>query len=606
VERSLVKPLANRQHQSKVGSPPRSFAEYTHPASRDNIYEKPAQGNLSAEQYRHVESGRYSDLYHFEAGRAEVDRLRMHRETYMAEVKIARLQAELARAEMFRVTQVRTDDQQKAKSELAKAIEAARVAQATDDETGMLVEKLSTQIQELKRFNAEAEAERERQNAELEELRHAVQDLSSSMSDTYDEGESTMGTYQRTANDDQEWLRATVSFLSANVGDLTEKLAVVTSKMNQVQERAFTEVEKFKSQKEIAEVAAASAEARVADEKHRADKAAAKARKIEVVAAALHDEMARIKAEAAMKSKAAMVLHRARLHVDDVTVPDHAFATPKSTPQRFKVDGDALEATKVDQHVISRPTGTCVSIDDESARYGPVKGFTNLHVPNCNPMIAKSETDPGLLATSAMGHTRATVSPRSSARQHLRATEVSQLATANEKIVKDKDLWKPYSLKGRVSLFADAQDSRQFGAGIDSFTEAPLTPTANTQEKAFLALLEEARPPPTPLLSDFWKAALADEVKAVASFATKSTHVYRVMFGPGPIGVSFYSSSKDRVSLVVSRSEGAASSAGVAVNDRIIDINGTKLPLGFTEDQLFELLIEEPRPISIGFMRIAE
>jgi len=77
---------------------------------------------------------------------------------------------------------------------------------------------------------------------------------------------------------------------------------------------------------------------------------------------------------------------------------------------------------------------------------------------------------------------------------------------------------------------------------------------------------------------------------------------YRVQFGEGAIGMSF---NKLDGNIVVTRSEamGAAASAGVAEGDCIVEVNSFVLPDHFTEDGLYELLVEQPRPLTIGFQR---
>jgi hypothetical protein len=47
--------------------------------------------------------------------------------------------------------------------------------------------------------------------------------------------------------------------------------------------------------------------------------------------------------------------------------------------------------------------------------------------------------------------------------------------------------------------------------------------------------------------------------------------------------------------------KGKASAAGVSAGDAIVSVNGQDLPIDFTEDDLFELLVETPRPVGIGF-----
>ena len=55
--------------------------------------------------------------------------------------------------------------------------------------------------------------------------------------------------------------------------------------------------------------------------------------------------------------------------------------------------------------------------------------------------------------------------------------------------------------------------------------------------------------------------------------------------------------------LIVTKAEGAALQAGVQAGDSVMEVNGDLLPEECTEDDLFDLLTEKPRPVSIGFWR---
>jgi hypothetical protein len=104
-----------------------------------------------------------------------------------------------------------------------------------------------------------------------------------------------------------------------------------------------------------------------------------------------------------------------------------------------------------------------------------------------------------------------------------------------------------------------------------------------------------------------WLKVLADEMRAAAAVAApRGPRMFSASFGPGPIGMSFDQAPNDSKVLIVTQSEGAAAAAGVVMNDRIVEVNGKQLHPEFTVDDLFDMLMEEPRPISIGYLRIAE
>jgi hypothetical protein len=77
---------------------------------------------------------------------------------------------------------------------------------------------------------------------------------------------------------------------------------------------------------------------------------------------------------------------------------------------------------------------------------------------------------------------------------------------------------------------------------------------------------------------------------------------YRAEFPPGSIGLSFMNI-EEQDGIVVTHCEGAALHAGVIAGDLIVEVNEEPLDADFTEDNLFDLLMELPRPISIGFRR---
>ena len=86
------------------------------------------------------------------------------------------------------------------------------------------------------------------------------------------------------------------------------------------------------------------------------------------------------------------------------------------------------------------------------------------------------------------------------------------------------------------------------------------------------------------------------------------TITFRASFGEGPIGMSFNQYEGGRWNLVVTRVEpgGAATLAGVSPGDLIAEVNGELLSAQVNEDDLFDMLVELPRPIEIGFLRLDE
>jgi hypothetical protein len=108
---------------------------------------------------------------------------------------------------------------------------------------------------------------------------------------------------------------------------------------------------------------------------------------------------------------------------------------------------------------------------------------------------------------------------------------------------------------------------------------------------------------PVPIIGDL-------APKKSASFRVNNTEeiveeVYRITFGPGPIGLSFNQIDHGGGCLIITKVDqgSAAILSGVEAGDLIVEVNEKKLEKEFTEDDLFTLLTELPRPISIGFMR---
>jgi len=77
---------------------------------------------------------------------------------------------------------------------------------------------------------------------------------------------------------------------------------------------------------------------------------------------------------------------------------------------------------------------------------------------------------------------------------------------------------------------------------------------------------------------------------------------FYVEFGEGPMGMSF-DLNESNTCLLVTKSEGAAKIMGIHEGDVIAEVNGTLLPFDFTEEDLFDLLTQSQRPISVGFQR---
>ena len=82
----------------------------------------------------------------------------------------------------------------------------------------------------------------------------------------------------------------------------------------------------------------------------------------------------------------------------------------------------------------------------------------------------------------------------------------------------------------------------------------------------------------------------------------------RVTFGAGPMGLSFdlcavTAGERRTTRLVVTRADGAAKERGVVSGHVITEVNRRLLPPDFTEDDLFDTLMEQPRPVEIGFYR---
>ena len=84
--------------------------------------------------------------------------------------------------------------------------------------------------------------------------------------------------------------------------------------------------------------------------------------------------------------------------------------------------------------------------------------------------------------------------------------------------------------------------------------------------------------------------------------AASGDGTFRVEFGEGPMGFAF-DLNEGHTDLVVTQSEGAAKAKGVLEGDLISEVNGTALPLDFTEEDLFDMLTQAERPVAIGFQR---
>ena len=100
----------------------------------------------------------------------------------------------------------------------------------------------------------------------------------------------------------------------------------------------------------------------------------------------------------------------------------------------------------------------------------------------------------------------------------------------------------------------------------------------------------------------------AGDVEAEVDDEENVAITFRASFGDGPIGMSFNQYEGGRWNLVVTRVEpdGAATLAGVAPGDLIAEVNGELLSAHVNEDDLFDMLVELPRPIEIGFLRLDE
>ena len=71
-------------------------------------------------------------------------------------------------------------------------------------------------------------------------------------------------------------------------------------------------------------------------------------------------------------------------------------------------------------------------------------------------------------------------------------------------------------------------------------------------------------------------------------------------FGPGSIGMTFNATEDG---IMVTDVGGAAAHLGVQVHDFIVEINGRVLPADMEDGELYEMLVELPRPVTVGFMR---
>jgi len=107
----------------------------------------------------------------------------------------------------------------------------------------------------------------------------------------------------------------------------------------------------------------------------------------------------------------------------------------------------------------------------------------------------------------------------------------------------------------------------------------------------------------------------ASASSSVASSALSPTSAppefvaFRASFGPGPIGLQFDvdedAAAQNQLSLVATHASGAAAEAGVQPGDLIAEVDGEQLPDGFGANQLFDLLVSRPRPVTLGFVRQA-
>lgn len=80
-----------------------------------------------------------------------------------------------------------------------------------------------------------------------------------------------------------------------------------------------------------------------------------------------------------------------------------------------------------------------------------------------------------------------------------------------------------------------------------------------------------------------------------------SEEVFTHEFGQGPIGITFHD--KRGGGFTITGCEGVAKAKGVRVGDAIVEINEQRLPADMLDDELYDMLVELPRPVSIGFLR---
>ena len=72
--------------------------------------------------------------------------------------------------------------------------------------------------------------------------------------------------------------------------------------------------------------------------------------------------------------------------------------------------------------------------------------------------------------------------------------------------------------------------------------------------------------------------------------------VVTISFLPGSIGMTFQATADG---IIVTEVNGAAAWVGVEVNDFIVEVNGRVLPADFEDGELYEMLLELPRPVQV-------
>ena len=90
------------------------------------------------------------------------------------------------------------------------------------------------------------------------------------------------------------------------------------------------------------------------------------------------------------------------------------------------------------------------------------------------------------------------------------------------------------------------------------------------------------------------------ESSAVPTIITWSDKVVH-QFGSGPIGMTF--ANEQDIGLIVVEVGGVAAQQGIQTGDLIAEVNGRELPTDMYDDELYEMLVELPRPVAIGFCR---